>query len=198
MTDIVPFDPKRGRAGRYGKRRPRNPWLRPETYGRKPKRQGWRRHFSPIMVVLPLAVGVAVFLWPAEMPEIAVGALSRPAAPDTESARFGYCDGAARVNCVVDGDTFWYRGDKIRVADINTPEVSQPQCAGEAALGARATERLHELLNEGPFTLEAVDRDRDRYGRLLRVVTRNGKSLGDLLVREGLAEEWQGYRGSWC
>ncbi|MBU1606246.1 MAG: thermonuclease family protein, partial [Alphaproteobacteria bacterium] len=95
-------------------------------------------------------------------------------------------------------DTIWYRGDKIRIADINTPEVSQPDCAREAALGAAATQRLRALLNAGPFSLEPVDRDRDRYGRLLRTVTRDGASLGAVLVDEGLAEEWGGTRRGWC
>jgi micrococcal nuclease len=84
------------------------------------------------------------------------------------------------------------------VADINTPEVSEPGCAREAELGAAATDRLQALLNEGAFELENVDRDRDQYGRLLRVVTREGESLGATMVAEGLAEEWQGYRRDWC
>jgi hypothetical protein len=41
-------------------------------------------------------------------------------------------------------------------------------------------------------------RDYDTYGRSLRAVTRAGASLGETLVDEGLAEEWKGYRGSWC
>ena len=117
---------------------------------------------------------------------------------DTESARFDACGRGERINCVIDGDTFWYAGEKIRVADINTPEVSDPQCAREAQLGAQATARLQALLNQGAFTLESVDRDRDPYGRLLRTVTRDGASVGAVLVREGLAEEWQGPRGGWC
>ena len=121
------------------------------------------------------------------------------AASDTEAAHFGPCTAAARVTCVVDGDTFWYRGAKIRVADINTPETHQPACPREAALGHAAAARLAELLNAGPFTLAPwPERDRDRYGRLLRNVTRYGESLGDTLVREGLAEEWTGSRRSWC
>lgn len=116
---------------------------------------------------------------------------------DIEQADFATC-GATRQTCVVDGDTFWYQGAKIRIADINTPEVSEPACPAEAELGARATERLVELLNQGPFTLEPIDRDTDRYGRLLRIVTRGGESLGDVLVDEGLAETWKGRRGSWC
>ncbi|MBA3351744.1 MAG: thermonuclease family protein, partial [Blastocatellia bacterium] len=113
---------------------------------------------------------------------------------------FGLCGGTGRLggNCVVDGDTFWHAGEKIRIADINTPEISEPGCASEAELGARATERLQALLNEGAFALETVDRNRDQYGRLLRTVTRDGLTLGAVLVDEGLAEEWQGYRRDWC
>jgi micrococcal nuclease len=32
----------------------------------------------------------------------------------------------------------------------------------------------------------------------LRTVTRQGASVGEELVREGLAERWKGYRGNWC
>jgi len=117
---------------------------------------------------------------------------------DPERARFQPCGSAKRITCVVDGDTFWYAGTKIRMADINTPETSQPSCAQEAALGARAKQRLEQLLNAGPFTLEVRGRETDRYGRALRVVTRGGQSLGAMLEAEGLAEHWKGKRGDWC
>jgi len=171
---------------------------RTRAAGYAPSRRRRRVQVSPIMVMLPLAVFTAVFLWPGEWPRGEAVELPGAAAADTESARFALCGGGARVNCVVDGDTFWYAGEKIRVADINTPEVSQPACAREAELGRAATERMHELLNAGAFTLEPTDRDRDRYGRQLRTVTRGGESLGAVLVREGLAEEWRGRRGRWC
>lgn len=114
-------------------------------------------------------------------------------------ADFAPCSGSARQTCVVDGDTLWLEGAKIRLADINTPEVSQPGCASERALGEAATRRLIALLNAGPFTLERQgNRDADRYGRLLRVAMRDGQSLGQVLVAEGLAETWQGRRSDWC
>lgn len=116
----------------------------------------------------------------------------------TYSERFAVCAGTARVTCVVDGDTIWLEGRKIRIADIDTPEVSSPQCAREAALGREATQRLTQLLNAGPFTLRSVGRDTDVYGRDLRIVTRNGASLGDVLVAEGLAHVWDGAKHSWC
>lgn len=111
---------------------------------------------------------------------------------------FAKCSTSKRINCVVDGDTFWHRGAKIRIADINTPETSRPGCAFEAKLGARAALRLTQLLNAGPFTLEQQGRDVDRYGRQLRTVTRSGQSLGAVLVAEGLAESWTGRRRDWC
>lgn len=112
--------------------------------------------------------------------------------------QFGICATGPRVTCVVDGDTFWLEGTKIRIADINTPEISKPSCAAEEALGWRATRRLVELLNAGPFVLEVQGRETDRYGRALRVVTRKGQSLGAILEAEGLAEHWKGRRGNWC
>jgi len=100
---------------------------------------------------------------------------------------------------VIDGDTFAYHGERIRVADIDTPEV-HGQCDAEIRLAAQATIRMRALLFEGPFELHplASGRDRDRYGRQLRIVTRNGRSLGDQLVREGLARTWSGHREPWC
>jgi endonuclease YncB( thermonuclease family) len=114
------------------------------------------------------------------------------------TAAFALCGSGPRIDCVVDGDTFWIEGEKVRIADINAPETSHPACGAEAARGAAATRRLIALLNQGPIALEAGSRDRDRYGRLLRVVSRDGRSLGDQLVSEGLAERWNGRRGSWC
>jgi endonuclease YncB( thermonuclease family) len=100
---------------------------------------------------------------------------------------------------VIDGDTFHYRGERIRIADIDTPEVAG-RCAGERALAGRATRRLAVLLAESPFELHplASGRDTDRYGRKLRIVVRDGRSVGDTLVGEGLARTWTGRREPWC
>lgn len=114
------------------------------------------------------------------------------------AALFPLCGDGPRTTCVVDGDTFWLAGEKVRIADINAPETGRPSCPAEAARGAAATRRLAMLLAAGPFRLEPAERDRDRYGRLLRTVTRNGRSIGAQLVSEGLAEPWTGRRGDWC
>lgn len=124
--------------------------------------------------------------------------VAAPAAGDSLSARFGFCHSGGGTNCVVDGDTFWFEGEKVRVMDIDAPETHPPRCPEEAALGARATQRLQALMNAGPFSLESGDRETDRYGRSLRVVTRGGQSIGEMLVAEGLAREWDGARHPWC
>ncbi len=121
------------------------------------------------------------------------------AAQSARTSGYPKCASGARYNCVVDGDTLWINGQKVRVADIDAPEISTPKCASELALGNRATERLIELVNEGPFQLHAwPGRDTDRYGRKLRVLVRDGRSLGDRLVSEGLARTWSGRREPWC
>ncbi len=121
------------------------------------------------------------------------------AAPHTTSVKFEKGTDGHRTACVVDGDTLWIDGVKVRVADIDAPEISEPKCASELALGNRATQRLIELVNQGPFELQAwPGRDKDRYGRALRVLVRHGHSLGDTLVSEGLARTWTGRREPWC
>lgn len=117
---------------------------------------------------------------------------------DPLSADFGFCHSGGGTNCVVDGDSFWFRGDKYRIADIDTPETHGPRCDAEAALGRQATQRLQVLLNDGAFSLEGGERETDRYGRALRIVMRNGRSIGGMLVAEGLAREWDAARHPWC
>ena len=114
------------------------------------------------------------------------------------AATFALCAEGPRTTCVVDGDTFWLNGEKVRIADINAPETHSAGCPAEQALGDRATRRLIGLLNAGPFTLDTQGRATDRYGRSLRVVNRAGHSLGAQLVAEGLAEPWRGRRSDWC
>ncbi|ANP91724.1 nuclease (plasmid) [Rhizobium leguminosarum] len=108
------------------------------------------------------------------------------------------CGDSHRVNCVVDGDTFWFDSQKIRVADIDTPELSPPRCEAERIKGEAARTRLLVLLNAGTFSLSAGARDEDKYGRKLRTVTRAGNSLGAVLIQEGLARSWDGARHGWC
>jgi endonuclease YncB( thermonuclease family) len=116
----------------------------------------------------------------------------------TYAGRLEKC-GRRRFSCVVDGDTLWLEGEKIRIADIDTPEIGRPSCRQELELGLLATQRLIELLNDGEFeVLSSEWGDVDRYGRKLRVIARGNDSIGQQLVREGFAHRWVGRKLSWC
>ncbi|WP_240913850.1 thermonuclease family protein [Sphingomonas sp. HDW15A] len=99
---------------------------------------------------------------------------------------------------MVDGDTIWLNGQNIRIADIDAPETHSPRCSEELALGNRATQRLHELVNSGKLTVESIGRDADRFGRKLRLVLVDGSSVGEVLVSEGLARWYEGSKRPWC
>jgi endonuclease YncB( thermonuclease family) len=120
------------------------------------------------------------------------------ARPEAVRASFSYCHSRGGTNCVVDGDTFWIGGEKVRIAGIDAPETHPPRCADEARLGNAATERLHALLNSGAVTMTSIDRDRDRYGRLLRNVAVNGADIGEAMIGAGVARAYGSGRRSWC
>jgi endonuclease YncB( thermonuclease family) len=121
------------------------------------------------------------------------------AASQTVDGHFTICHEQRQPDCVVDGDTIQVDGVRIQLSDIDAPDTWRPACDAQQELGDRAARRLLELLNAGPFVLESREaRDHDSYGRELRVATRDGHSLGDVLVQEGLARPWQGTREDWC
>lgn len=125
-----------------------------------------------------------------------------PEMPRSEGARvagFGFCTGRAGDNCVIDGDSFNFRGETVRLAGIDTPEIGGAKCADERARGEAAERRLHALLNAGEVKLVRVGgRDRDRFGRLLRDAEVNGVSVSGQLMAEGHARGWTGSREPWC
>ena len=196
-------------------RRSRNSKVRTDPNNRLP----WGP--AALLFLVVFAAGIGISQWPGEAevkqflaPQASMVEVTKPSANmatgdsifgtgnfgrANPSRTFGMCHTGGGQNCVVDGDTFWMDGVKIRVADIDAPETHPPRCSHEAELGNRATNRLHELLNAGSFELQSLpDRDQDRYGRKLRIVMRNGQSLGDQLTREGLARSWTGRREPWC
>lgn len=150
-----------------------------------------------VLIAAAAAGGIAGVALPGTE-QTTAGAASFSSSGERVSARFSICHRGGGTNCVVDGDTAWIGGTKVRVADIDAPETHPPRCVREAELGDRATRRLAELMNAGPFEMRRIDRDKDRYGRRLRVLVRDGRSLGDMLVAEGLARTWEGRRRPWC
>lgn len=162
-----------------------------------------RRAVPKTMVVLPamaaaFAATLAILGSGDGAPTAPLAAATAPAAAgEAVDARFGLCDDGGET-CVVDGDTIHYQGRRIRILDIDTPELHPARCAAEALLGEAAKQRLLVLVNQGDFALVRDGRDRDRYGRELRRLVRGSHNLGMQLVAEGLARPYHGGRRSWC
>ena len=106
--------------------------------------------------------------------------------------------GQSRVTCIVDADTFWLNGEKIRAMGYDTPEPMTNICGGEREkrLAAKATVRFLELFNTTEITIER--HGMDRYGRTLAVIRSNGRLVGDILISEGLARRYPNGREFWC
>ena len=160
------------------------------------KRRRQRHSIYPLaaaVLVATFAVGIVVTNDP-----IASASMTQLASI-ASIPRFKVCTGPVPRTCVVDGDTIWLEGEKIRIADIDTPEIGEAKCQSEHDRGILAPDRLAGLLNEGKFdVIPGGGRNEDQYGRKLRVLTRDGLSLGNVLVSEGLARTWSGQREPWC
>ncbi|OQP84156.1 hypothetical protein BTR14_20325 [Rhizobium rhizosphaerae] len=137
----------------------------------------------------PTAVGIA----PAQVAAVAPVTLSPVMTPEAAEAAalpktFYFC-GIRTDNCVINGSTFVYRGNKIHLADIDAPNAAAPKCEEERKRGFYAKERLMALLNAGPIEIASAGGG--------PIVTRSGRSLGQQMVAEGLARP-AGTRTSWC
>lgn len=203
MPNVIKFPrPKRGRSENadqdalYRKFNVPPPPKRPKRSARS--WSGPSVKAAILTSVAAIVIGGGAGAWMALLEGRAQSA--EPKSEATISTYFSICGRGWGENCVIDGDTFRYNGDKIRIVGIDTPETHPSKCPREEELGQRATVRLQELLNAGGFELKPLpDRDEDRYGRLLRYVVRNGSDVGDVLISEGLAHSYNGgAKVAWC
>ncbi|MDY0407485.1 thermonuclease family protein [Virgibacillus soli] len=90
----------------------------------------------------------------------------------------------------VDGDTIKvrYKGkeENVRYLLIDTPESKKPGTCVQS-FANEASERNKQLVNSGELTLEFEKSERDKYGRLLAYVFVDGKSVQEILLKEGYA-----------
>ncbi len=108
----------------------------------------------------------------------------------------------------VDGDTVKCDGQNLCdmgdgapfVSGYDTPEIgSNATCARENELGKRAKQRMAQLLSTPGVTIEDSGQI-DRFDRpLVRVRLPDGRTIGSVMLAEGLAIEWRpGNSFDWC
>ena len=100
---------------------------------------------------------------------------------------------ASNVSKVVDGDTITMsHGEKVRLLQIDTPELASKEC-----YGIQAKSELSKLLNQaGEVSLTSDPNldEVDKYGRLLRYVFIGNTNLNLKLIEIGAAAPYF-YRG---
>jgi len=122
----------------------------------------------------------------------------RAAAAAPVNAAFGFCRKQPSPNCVLDGETFFVAGSKVRIAAIDAPRIHGAGCRAEARLGVHAAVRLHQLLNRGPVTITDEGRGRDHDGRLLRKVEVQGADVAPMMIDAGVARDSEEGPRPWC
>jgi endonuclease YncB( thermonuclease family) len=108
------------------------------------------------------------------------------------------CEGGAHRNCVVDGDTIWINGAKIRLANVDAPETDA-RCANEERLAGEARRTLSRLVSGQPIVIHA--QGRDRQGRLLARLSTPRGDVGERLIGWEIAVPWQRNSAAanpWC
>lgn len=133
---------------------------------------------------------------------IVTAATVKPDAPlqvtGRHQAKFFLCGTAKQDDCVIAADRFMLKGQTIRIAGIEVPDIKKPRCEAERIKASDAKLRVRAFLDSGPFDIIAASAgDEDSGGQKIRAVSRNGVSLSDILVREGLARR-PGSSGGWC
>lgn len=102
------------------------------------------------------------------------------------------------ISYIYDGDTLTLRsGEKVRLVQIDTPELSPAEC-----YGIQARDLLRKMVGTSTIQLrkEPASPNKDSNRRLLRYVIVGSKNLNLELVKQGAAAPWfyQGERGKYA
>lgn len=94
---------------------------------------------------------------------------------------------------IIDADTIWLNGDKIRFSGIDAPELGQICLKDFKKIdcGQLSKNFLSNLIDGKKITCEIEGRD--FYGRPLAECFVEGKSISSMLVRNGFAFAYQKY-----
>ena len=102
-----------------------------------------------------------------------------------------------------DGDTCYvtYKGneDKVRLLDLDTPEISNPKCDKEYKLGLEARDYINNLISEGESIEFETQYNRDFFGRILSYIIVDGKNISKQMVLNNLGVVYdKNNKKDWC
>ena len=102
-----------------------------------------------------------------------------------------------------DGDTcyvtFQGKKDKVRLLDLDTPEISNPKCEKEYMLGIEARDYINQLISEGNRIEFETKYNRDFFDRILSYIIVDGKNVSKIMVNKEFGVEYdKDNKKDWC
>ena len=102
-----------------------------------------------------------------------------------------------------DGDTCYVtidgKNEKVRLLELDTPEISKPKCDAELELGLKARDFVNDLIKNAETIEFKTDYELDYFGRILSYLIIDGDDVSTLLVQNGLGVVYKkGQKMDWC
>ena len=102
-----------------------------------------------------------------------------------------------------DGDTCYVTLDgvntKIRLLELNTPEISKPKCEAELQLGLTARDYLNNLIANASTIEFKTDYVEDYFGRILSYLIIDGEDVSAKIVKNNLGVVYdRNNKPDWC
>ncbi len=102
-----------------------------------------------------------------------------------------------------DGDTCYVAIDKvdtkIRLLELDTPEISKPKCKQELDWGIEARDFLNNYIANAQSITFKTDYKKDYFGRILAYIIIDGKDISKLLISNNLGVTYnKNHKMDWC
>ena len=102
-----------------------------------------------------------------------------------------------------DGDTCYVIvnkiHEKVRLLELDTPEISKPKCKAELLLGLEARDYLNNLIRNASTIEIRTDYVRDYFGRILAHLIIDGEDVSSNIVSNNLGVVYnRNNRKDWC
>ena len=102
-----------------------------------------------------------------------------------------------------DGDTCYVMIDgnkaKIRLLELDTPEISKPKCEAELELGLEARDYLNNLIANASLVEIKTKYEKDYFGRTLAYLIIDGEDASAKIRSNNLGVIYErGNRKDWC
>jgi len=102
-----------------------------------------------------------------------------------------------------DGDTCYVtvdgKNNKIRLLELDTPEISKPKCDAELELGLKARDYINNLIENASSIEFKTEYKEDYFGRILSYLIIDGEDVSAKIVNNNLGIVYdRNNKKDWC